>query len=61
MCIRDRLKLEATTPKDSLLSVLQQYRPAVGAQVGGVRTRVAPTALAKLYRGGRTARAETQE
>ena len=29
--------------------------------MGGVRTRVAPTVLAKLYRGGRTARIETQE
>eukprot|EP00959_Pyramimonas_sp_CCMP1952_P072792 1521110-Pyramimonas_sp.AAC.1 len=56
-----QLKLESANPRDSLLNVLQQYRPSIGSQVGGVRTRVAPTVLAKLHRGGRTARIETQE
>ena len=56
-----RLKLEATSPKDSLLSVLERYRPKAGAQVGGVRSRAAPTVLAELYRGGQTARLETLE
>ena len=56
-----QLRLESTNPKDSLLRVLQQYRPTAGSQVGGVKARVSPTVLAKLYRGGRTARAETQE
>ena len=57
-----QLREGARNPKDALLSTLAQYKSgAGGAPVGGVKARVAPTVLAKLYKGGRSARVETQE
>eukprot|EP00959_Pyramimonas_sp_CCMP1952_P090084 1885973-Pyramimonas_sp.AAC.1 len=54
-------KEEATNPKDGLLNTLQRHRTTTCAPVGGVRSRITPTVLAKLYKGGRSARIETQE
>ena len=55
------LKDESRNPRDGLLATLEKFKHVRMTPVGGVKTRVAPTVLHKLYRSGRTAKIELGE
>ena len=56
-----RLEKDAMNPREALLSSLRLYNGQEGGRVGGVKTRVAPTILPRLYRSGRSAKQEIRE
>ena len=56
-----QLEIESRNPREGLLETLRQYKTVQGQRVGGIRTRVAPTVLSKLYKSGRSARVEVAE
>eukprot|EP00959_Pyramimonas_sp_CCMP1952_P337093 7058906-Pyramimonas_sp.AAC.1 len=62
--LQDRIQLlkdEGRSPRDGLLAILEKFKHVRMAPVGGVKTRVAPTVLHKLYRSGRAAKVELSE
>ena len=57
----ERLEKDALNPREALLTSLRLYNGGGGPKVGGVRARVAPTILPRLYKAGRSAKVEIRE
>eukprot|EP00959_Pyramimonas_sp_CCMP1952_P132239 2764791-Pyramimonas_sp.AAC.1 len=56
-----QLEMESNNPRDALLQTLKSCEHIPDMRVGGIKSRVAPTVLSKVYRGGRSAKLEVQE
>ena len=56
-----QLEMESKNPKEALLKTLRSYEHVPHMKVGGIKSRVAPTVLSKVYKGGRCAKLEVQE
>ena len=55
------LEAQSCNPREELLNALKQFWNVENMMVGGVKTRVAPVVLSRLYKAGRTAQQEIKE
>ena len=55
------LEAESRNPREELLNALKQFWNVENMKVGGIKTRVAPVVLSRLYKAGRTAKQEIKE